>query len=205
MTTTTDAGTDAGTDTTTTTDTTATGADSGTGTTTTTDTGTDTAPDHAAEAKKWRDLARKHEQQAKANAAAAKELEAVKASQMSEQEKAIKKAVDDAVSSTRAEVLKEVGGTLAESAIRVAAAGRNVDVDALIEGIDASKFLDDSGHPDVKAIDTWVNKVAPKPDTTTDGDKPPVRRDLGNGARGGQAPPADSQLERDLKAKLGIS
>lgn len=152
----------------TTTDTTTTG-DS---TTTTTD-GTDTA----AELENWKKLARKHEDRAKANAQAAKELEQLKQSSMNETEKAVAAAKAEA----RTEALREVGGKLAEASIRVAAAGRNVDVDALIEGIDASKFLDDAGDPDTKAITAWVDKVAPAGD-----DKAPVRRDLGLGARGGQ-------------------
>lgn len=138
----------------------------------------DPAADTAAEIEKWKKLSRKHEDQAKANAAAAKELETLRQSSMTDQQKAVETAKAEA----RTEALREVGGKLAEASIRVAAAGRNVDVDALIEGIDASKFLDDAGDPDTKAITAWVDKVAPAGD-----DKAPVKRDLGLGARGGQA------------------
>lgn len=122
--------------------------------------------------------ARKHEDRAKANATAAKELETFKQSSMTEQEKAVATARAEA----KAEAMREVGGKLAEAAIRVAAAGRSVDVDALLEGIDASKFLDDNGDPNDKAITAWVDRVAPVDDSA----KPPPRRDLGQGARGGQ-------------------
>lgn len=145
----------------------------GAGSTTTSTEGTDTA----AEIEKWKKLSRKHEDQAKANAAAAKELETLRQKSMTDQEKA----VDDAKTSTRQETLREVGGKLAEASIRVAAAGRNVDVDALVEGIDATKFLDDNGDPDTKAITAWVDRVAPV------GDGKPGKRDLGLGARSGQA------------------
>lgn len=131
--------------------------------------------------------ARKHEDRAKANAAAAKELETLKQSSMTEQQKAVEAAKGEA----RTETLREVGGKLAEAAIRVAAAGRQVDVDALLEGIDASKFLDDNGDPNAKAITAWVDRVAP----ADDGTKPPPKRDLGLGARGGQQSNSDPAQE----------
>lgn len=121
--------------------------------------------------------ARKHEDRAKANANAAKELETLRQSTMTETEKAVNMAKVEA----RTEVLREVGGKLAEAQVRVAAAGRNVDVDALIDGIDASKFLDANGDPDTKAIGAWVDKVAP-----ADASGIPTKRDLGLGARGVQ-------------------
>jgi Domain of unknown function (DUF4355) len=49
--------------------------------------GSDTEPDLAAEAAKWRELARKHERRAKENSDAAKELAEIKQAGMSEQEK----------------------------------------------------------------------------------------------------------------------
>lgn len=161
-------------------------------TTTTTD-GADTA----AELENWKKLARKHEDRAKANAAAAKELETLKQSSMSDTEKAVAQAKAEA----RAEALREVGGKLAEASIRVAAAGRNVDVDALLEGVDASKFLDDNGDPDTKAIATWVDRVAPPVDEEA---KPGPKRDLGLGVRGGQPNAAlnGNELERALRAAV---
>lgn len=160
------------------------GTDTGTeGSTSGTDTSTaETGTDTAAELTKWKDLARKHEDRAKTNAAAAKELDELKKSSMTEQQKAVETAKAEA----RADTLREVGGKLAEASIRVAAAGRSVDVDALIEGIDAAKFLDDAGDPDTKAITAWVDKVAPVSD-----DKPNPRRDLGLGARGAQQESGD--------------
>lgn len=172
MTTTDDTGTETGTESTTTDD-----------TTTTKTEGTETAAD---ELEKWKALSKKNEQRAAANATAAKELEKLKQSTMNETEKAVAQAKADA----RAETLREVGGKLAEASIRVAAAGRNVDVDALIEGIDASKFLDAEGDPDTKAISAWVDKVAPASDSTVT-----PKRDLGLGARSGSQGAATPQEE----------
>lgn len=159
---------------------------------------TDPDADTAAELAKWKDLARKHEERAKANAAAAKELETFKASQMSDTEKA----VAAAEAKGRLTATQEFGGKLAAASIRVAAAGRNIDVSALLKGVDPTRFLDDAGDPDEKAIKEWVDSIAPPPaDPTVP--TAPIRRDLGNGPRGGQAAPPTSQLERDLIAKLG--
>lgn len=139
-----------------------------TGTTTTVDFTPDTPPAQETPTEDWKAKyesllkdARKHEDRAKANAAAARELEALRATSMTDQEKA----VADAKAEARTETLREVGGKLADAAIRVAAAGRPVDVDALIEGIDATKFLDANGDPDTKAIGAWMDRVAPVADT----------------------------------------
>lgn len=155
----------------------------------------DPANETAAELAKWKELARKNEQQAKANL---KELDSLKAKSMTEQEKA----VDAAKSEGRIEALREVGVKLANASIRVAAAGRNVDVDALLEGVDASKFIDANGDPDERLISAWMNRVAPAVDETA---KTPTKRDLGQGARGDQALALNGDpLLRDIKAKLGI-
>lgn len=136
---------------------------------------TPTTPPPAPEADevaKWKAMARKHEDRAKANAAAAKELEALKASAMTDQEKA----VAEAAAKARAEVLAEVGGSLVESAFKVAATGRPVDIDTMLDGLDRAKFLTDDGKPDVERIAAWIDKVAPAP-------TPAKAKDLGQGAR----------------------
>lgn len=138
------------------------------------------AADNADDAAKWKALARKHEDRAKANAAAAKELEALKASMMSDQEKAIAAAVAAAKADTSA----VFGGRLVAAEFRAAAAGRNIDVNAVLDAVDAAKFLADDGTPDTARIVEWVNKVAPKADST-----PPPPKDFGQGARQPTAAP----------------
>ena len=133
--------------------------------------GTDTAPDLAAEVEKWKAQARKHEDRAKANAAAAKELEAFKKASMSETEQAIAAAREEG----RAEALKAAASGRVEDALRAAAAGR-LGVDALLDGLDRSRFLTDDGEPDRDAIAAWVDRIAPKDDT-------PRVPDLGQGTR----------------------
>lgn len=131
-----------------------------------------------------------------------RELDDVKRQTMTDAEKAIAEAVDK----TRANTLAEVGGRLVAAEVKVATSGRNVDADALLDGIDTSKFLGDDGQPDSDAIAAWIDRVAPAP-TETNGTPTPAAVDLGQGARGGQ--PADTALGSDplyqsLKATLGI-
>lgn len=161
------------------------------------DTGTETPPaDLAAEVAKWQGLARKHEERAKANAAAAKELEQVRQASMSDLEKAVAVARTEATT----EALRTVGARLVDAEVRVAAAGRNVDVDALLEGLDRARFVGDDGEPDRKAIAAWVDRIAPKP-----AEGAPGFPDLGQGNRNGGAMALNGDpLEASLRHALGI-
>lgn len=166
-----------------------------TGTEPATEPATDTAPDLAAELEKWKAQARKHEDRAKANAAAAKELEQLRQQSMTDQEKA----VEAARQAARAEVLAEVGASRVDDAVRVATAGRPVDVDALLDGLDRSRFLTDDGTPDRDGIAAWVDRIAP---ARTDDPTPPPVFDLGQGTRQGK-PPTSDPLLADLMRHLG--
>jgi septal ring factor EnvC (AmiA/AmiB activator) len=172
-----------------------------TGTDAPTDAPTDDKPsdtddtDWKAEAEKFKTLARKHEDRAKANASAAKELEQVKQASMSDQEKAVELAKQQA----RAEVLMEVASERVADAVRLAAAGRPVDVDALLDGLDRTRFVTDEGTPDTDAITAWVDRIAPKP-----ADGFPAA-DLGQGSRtGSQTPLGSDPLLNTLKQSIGI-
>jgi hypothetical protein len=86
------------------------------------DTGDDVAKLQA-ELDKWKTQSRKHEERAKANAAAQAELDKVKQSQMSEQEKAVAQARAEAKAEGKAEAVAELGPRLIAAEIRGAAAG----------------------------------------------------------------------------------
>lgn len=150
--------------------------------------------DWKAEAEKWQGLARKHEERAKANAAAARERDELKRSTMTE----VERAVDEAKAAARAEVMREVAADRVDDAVRVAAAGRSVDVEALLEGLDRAKFAGDDGQPDRKAITEWLDKVAPA--------GRPGGPDLGQGARGGRnsLPLNGDPLLQSVQDVLGI-
>ncbi len=141
--------------------------------------------------KKWEARAKKAEQAAEAAAQAARQ------ESMTEQERAVETARNEA----RAAVLAELGETRVGDAFRVAAAGRNIDIDTLLEGVNLKSFLDEDGNPDTVKVGDWVERIAPLPEQSTTPSVP----DLGQGAR--PTPPGlnSSQLQKDLMAKLGIS
>ncbi|QXC59337.1 hypothetical protein KSP35_13085 [Aquihabitans sp. G128] len=141
------------------------------------------------------EASRKWEERAKANATAAKEFERVQRESLPEQERL----VAEAKAAARAEVLAEVGGDRVRDAIRVATAGRAVDVEALLEGLDPSRFVAEDGQPDTAGIGAWVDRIAPKAAAELATPWP----DLGQGATS-TAPLNSTQLERDLKSALGI-
>lgn len=137
----------------------------GTDTSTATDTTTTDTADTAEELAKWKALARKHEDRAKANEAAKKELEKLQAATMSEQEKAIA----EAKAAARAEAMAEFGTTLVDAEFKAASAGRDLDLSTLLENLDRKKFLDADGKPDATRIGEFVSKLAPaKRSTATD-------------------------------------
>jgi hypothetical protein len=150
-----------------------------------TDAPTDTQPDATdtdttdwkAEAEKFKSLARKHEDRAKANAQAQKELDDLRKASMTDLEKAIA----DATTKARTDTLTEVGGKLAIAEIRAAAAGRLGDQQftALLEGVDPTRFLNVDGDVDTDRVKQFVEGIAPQPTENTD---PFAGLDLGQGA-----------------------
>lgn len=142
-------------------------------------------PDLQVELDKWKAEARKHEDRAKANAKAAKELETLKASQMSDTEKAI----SDAVSKAKNEWKTETGTKLALTEFKAKASSRmdEAKINALLPGLNVSVFLNDEGEPNSEAIDSFLNTFVPPKSSSTN---------FGQGAQGtggqGSAVPLNS-------------
>lgn len=146
----------------------------------------DTDPDPlAAEADKWKSLARKHERRAKVNADAAAELATIKASP----EFAALKGDGKAAQAIRAEVRAEYEGLYAErmlrAELRAAAAGTDLTtpdedgatpLDALVSTLNARAFLTEDGDVDVSKVTGLIKTLAPK--------RSRGRVDLGQGKRG---------------------
>lgn len=146
-----------------------------------------------AELEKWKAQARKHEERAKANSAAAKELEQAKLAALSDQEKAVELARQQA----RAEAFAQLGGQLVDMAVTAAVAGRGIDAEALLDGLDRTRFLGEDGSVDQAAVVAWVDRIAPKPTE-------PHFPDLGQGARGSSIPLGSDPLVESLKQSLNI-
>jgi hypothetical protein len=140
-----------------------------------------------AEAEKEQRLKRKVENQNKANA---DKIERLEAASLSDQEKAVAAAVQAAKDETRTETMRQLGHRLVDAEVKAAAAGRSVDVDALLEGLDRSRFLGDDLEPDTAAISQWVDRITPKRDATG--------FDIGQGARGNGGDKADLAFQDEF-------
>ena len=131
------------------------------------------ATDWKAEAAKWKELSRKNESDARK---AQGELKKLATASMTEQEKA----VAEAAARGHDEALAKVASRLVDAEVRAAAAGRGIDADALLEGLDRSRFLGEDGEPDREAVEVFLDRLAPKQSK---------RLDLGQGARDGSPNP----------------
>jgi len=163
--------------------------------TTASDTGAETT-DWRAEAEKYRELHRKQETRAKANAEAARELERVRRETMSETERA----VAEAVARREADLRSEYGSRLAGAALD-GALGSRMAPDAkaaLLAGLDFARFLDEAGEVDQAAVNAFASTVAPESHTPT------AFPDLGQGVRVPVANGSPDPLLGALKGKLGI-
>lgn len=119
-------------------------------------------PDPAAEIEKWKALSRKHEAQSKANADAAKELAALKAANQTDAEKAIAEAEQRGRSAATAEVAQK----LAAAEVRAALTGVVPDPSAVVEDLNLTKYVTDTGDVDqdaVKALREKYVALAAKP------------------------------------------
>jgi hypothetical protein len=125
--------------------------------------------------------------------AAKVDLDALKASLMSEAEKA----VAEAKAAGLAEGLRTGSAKIVQAEIRAAAAGRSVDVDALLENVDTSRFIDDGGEVDRAAIAAWIERIAPTPAEP----EIPAFADLGQGTRGQPISPGDDDALKSLILK----
>jgi len=124
-----------------------------------------------AEVDKWKSLSRKNEQQAKANLAAAKELEEIKQSQLTDTEKLIEQTKTETALSVR----REFASKLIDAELKSQLAGKVLDAGALLS-FDKSSFIQDDGNIDSEAIQSWVEAHS----NTTEIPAP----DLGQGNRG---------------------
>lgn len=131
----------------------------------------ESATDLVAEVEKWKALSRKNEQQAKANAQAAKELEEFRRANQTDQERLIEATKEE----TRLAIRQEYAGKLVEAELKSALAGKVLEGNALLS-FDKNAFIDANGDIDTPAITAWVEAHT----TTT----APAVPDLGQGPRG---------------------
>lgn len=132
----------------------------------------------------WKAEARKWEQRAKENKQAASELEKQRLAAMTEAERAVAEAEERG----RTAATTEFGKRLATSEIKAAAAETGADLTGVFEFLDLSRFVDENGEPDAKAIKSFVGGLPLK----DDGKPRPPRPDQNQGRQsGGTASTAD--------------
>lgn len=151
---------------------------------------TDDSRDWKTEYERLQQESRKWEERAKANAPAVKELEKLRRESMTE----LERVREEGKSEGRTEAARTVASRLVTAEVRAAAAGRPLDVAALLEGFDPTRFMTDDGEPDAKAITKWLDRIAPVGER-----KFP---DLGQGVRGSEAPQDMNAL---IRRQAGVS
>jgi hypothetical protein len=109
----------------------------------------------------WKAEARKWEQRAKDNKAAAAELDKQRKATMTEAERQ----VAEAKAAGAAEAVVRFGKRLARTEFDSLAGRRNPDFDtaAALEFVDLARFVGEDGEPDVKAIKAAVERLVPAP------------------------------------------
>lgn len=152
----------------------------------------DTSPeppdvDWKAEAEKWKTHSRKHEQLWKDAKPAVDELEKLKAAQMSDMEKAVQEAEERG----RSDAAKAYGEKIAAAKLEAALTGVVPDPSAVVEDLNLSKYVTDTGDVNAEAVTALREKFA----AIAPANRPP---NLHQG-RQGSTPPG--QLSRsDLKS-----
>lgn len=112
--------------------------------------------DWKAEAEKWKSHARKHEQLWKEKQSAAKELEELKTSQLSDTEKAVK----EAEARGRADATKTYAEKIAAAELKAALTGVVPDPSAVVEDINLARYVTDTGDVNTEAIAAAREKFA---------------------------------------------
>lgn len=165
-----------------------------TATTETASTETESQTDWQAEAEKYKALSRKNEERAKSNAEKAKGYDELKASQMTEQEKAVESAKAEA----RAEAMRESAPRLVSAEFRAALAGRRTaeEVASLIEDFDLSKYLTDTGEVDVERVAKKADLLAPATEERK------TAKSFGGGASKSEPSARASSLGEAIKTRL---
>jgi hypothetical protein len=167
------------------------GQDAGTGDGTTGQQGTQGGASTGGDTTDWKAKARQWESRAKENKTAAEELAALRAAQMSDQEKAVQSATEQG----RTAALAEAAPEIAQARLEAAAARKGVDLAPFADLLDISKFIAD-GKVDGDAITAAVDrlaKLAPPNAGRSGGDF--------SGSSGNAPLDIDQQIEAAQKAK----
>ncbi|WP_338781744.1 hypothetical protein [Streptomyces sp. DG1A-41] len=141
-----------------------------------------------ADVERWKALSRRNEKNFNE---ARTELSSLKEASMTDAEKAIEKAREEA----RNAALSEVGSRLVEAELRVQAATAGVTLPPA-EFLNVQRFLGADGSPDSTAIQTFVSSL-PQPSKT-----PEFAQGIGLGRQGDSGGYAAGQIGRDALSRM---
>lgn len=142
--------------------------------------------DWKAEAEKWKTHARKHEQLWKESKPAVDELEKLKAAQMSDMKKAVKEAEERG----RSDAAKTYGERIAAAKLEAALTGVVPDPSAVVEDLNLSKYVTDTGDVNADAVTALREKF----EAIAPANRPP------NLHQGRQGQPAGRDINAEIKA-----
>jgi hypothetical protein len=154
----------------------------------------------------WKHYARRHEdrvkqfgdltpEQLKELREKAERHDALEAELATDAEKRAKQAADEADAKARAEMQPQLIAAKLETAAALAGVAE-ADLQAAVEFVDPTKFLDANGKVDADKVKTFVDKIKP---ATGNGKNPPKGPTVvGHGAGGPATPPAGSAKEKGL-------
>lgn len=137
----------------------------------------------------WKAEARKWEQRAKDNSTKARELEKQQQAAMTDADRA----VAEAEVRGRTAATEAFGKRLATSEIRAAALDSDRDLTGVFDYLDLTRFLDDDGEPDDKAIKAFVDGLPVRDEGKPRAPKPDANQ--GRSGAGGPKSTADSFAE----------
>lgn len=117
----------------------------------------------------WKHHSRKHEARASERSdydelkAKAAKYDTLDAASKTEQERALEQAKEDAATEARSKATSELAPKLVDAEMRAAAAGKLTpeQLAPLIENLDRSKFLTDTGDVDLEKVATFIGAAAP--------------------------------------------
>jgi hypothetical protein len=160
------------------------------------DTGDDGGDDDGG-AKDWKAEARKWEARARADAKkaerAAQDADRLRKASMTDAERSVATAREEGERAGLAKASEALVTAHLEAALAHLDDGQR---EALVEGVNAARFLGDDGLPDKTAIRTWADRVAPKP--TGGGQQFP---NLGQGRR---APAKTTDMNELIRRAAGV-
>ena len=150
---------------------------------------------------KWKALARKHEANAKANAAAARRLAEIEDANKSEAERLSARA--EAAERERDEARAAMTRAVAESVVTAAAAGRLADPRDALALLDISSLTDDDGKVDAVAVTSAIDGLlASKPYLAPAGQRAPAPDPSQGGRPGGASQLTQSDLQSMTPAQV---